>query len=145
MAALETTVFSFTLLADTPKMQLLVTGLCLATALLLGAGVLALLRRWWQRRGLEDDQSPSAQLAHFRSLYESGTISQEEFERLRALLGARLRETMGMSLSDKVAGSLRESDPTRGASRPPSDKPMEPPSGQNGQPPDHPETGIRPA
>jgi hypothetical protein len=126
MAALETTVFSFILLADTPKIQLLVTGLCLAAALLVGAGVIALLRRWWQRRSLEEDQSPSAQLAHFRSLYESGTISEEEFERLRALLGARLRETMGIPA-------------------PVAEKPVQPPSGSNGQPPDPPETGIRPA
>jgi len=126
MAALEATVYSFILLADTPKMQLLVTGLCLAAALLAGAGVIALLRRWWQRRSPEDDQSPSAQLAHFRSLYESGTISQEEFERLRALLGARLRETMGIAA-------------------PAVEKPAQPPSGSNGQPPNPPETGIRPA
>jgi hypothetical protein len=125
MAALETTFFSFILL-DTPKMQLLVTGLCLAAALLVAAGVLALLRRWWQRGGPEEDQSPSAQLAHFRSLYESGTISQEEFDRLRALLGARLRETMGMP-------------------PPVVEKPAQPPSGHNGQAPDKPETGIRPA
>src|SRR5689334_20676013 len=112
MAALATTVFTFTLVVDLLKMQLLVTGLCLAAALLVGAGVLALLRRWRRGRDWEDDQSPSAQLAYFRSLYESGTISHEEFERLRALLGARLRETMGMA-APKVADSLRESDPNK--------------------------------
>ncbi len=73
-------------------MQLLVTGLCLAAALLVAAGVIALVRRWWQRRDPVEDLSPSAQLAQFRSLYEAGTISQEEFERLRGLLGGRMRE-----------------------------------------------------
>jgi hypothetical protein len=126
MAALEATTYSFTLLLlDAPKYQLLVTGLCLAAALLVGAIVIALVS-WWRRRSEpEEDLSPSAQLAHFRSLYEAGTISQDEFERLRALLGGRMRETLGVP--------------------PPPETPAKPPPGQGEQPPENPETGIRPA
>ena len=136
MAALEATTLSPTLLADAPNMQLLVTGLCLAAALLVGAIVIALSSRWRRRRGPEEDLSPSGQLAHFRSLYEAGTISQEEFERLRNLLGGQLRQDLGVPA--KAAPALREDDPTRSAIRPATD-------GPNGQHPDGPETGIRPA
>jgi len=126
MAALEATPLSYILLADTPKMQLLVTGLCLAAALLVGAVLLALLGKWWRRRNAPEDLSPSAQLAQFRSLYEAGTISQEEFERLRNLLGAQMRETLGIP-----APAVEEK--------------VKPPPGENGQPPEPPPTGIRPA
>ncbi len=126
MAALEATTLSPTLLADAPNMQLLVTGLCLAAALLVGAIVIALSSRWRRRRGLEEDLSPSGQLAHFRSLYEAGTISQEEFERLRALLGGQIRQEMGVP-----------------APAPEGTAPA--PPGPNGQRPQEPPTGIRPA
>jgi hypothetical protein len=127
MAALEATQLSFTLLADNPpKVQLLVTGLCLAAALLAGAGILALLNKWWRRRRGPEDLSPGAQLAQFRSLYEAGAISQEEFERLRNLLGNQMRQTLGIPA-------------------PAAQERIKPPPGENGQPPQPPPTGIRPA
>ena len=50
--------------------------------------VIALVRRWL-RKG---DSSPSAsdQLSQYRELYRRGEISQEEFDRLRAVLGGEL-------------------------------------------------------
>lgn len=139
MAALEATGLSFVPLGDPRTLQLLATSLCLVAALLAAALVVALVKRWRRRSEAEEDLSPNAQLAHFRSLYEAGTISKEEFERLRALLGARMRETLGVP--PKVADSRSESDRTRGASAPPSESPS-----QTGiQRPDGPDTGIRPA
>jgi hypothetical protein len=126
MAALEATTYSFTLLLTPQNYQLLVTSLCLVAALLVGALVIALVNRWRRRSEAKEDLSPSAQLAHFRSLYEAGTISQEEFDRLRAVLGGRMRETMGVHA-------------------PPPETPAKPPPGPGEQPPDNPETGIRPA
>ncbi len=124
MAAVAAMSFSFLALADAPTRQLLVTSLCLVAALLVAAVIVALVSRWRRQREAEEDLSPSAQLAHFRSLYEAGTISAEEFERLRALLSARLRQTMGVP-----------------AAPPTPDKP--PP--QTGiQRPNDPDTGIRP-
>ena len=126
MAALEATTYSFTLLIGAPKFRLLVAGLCLAAALLVGALVIALVSRWRRRSEAKDDLSPSAQLAHFRSLYEAGTISQEEFERLRNLLGTQMRQTFGIPA-------------------PAAEQKVKPPLGENGQPPEAPPTGIRPA
>jgi hypothetical protein len=133
MAALETTASVFLLLADTPRTQLLVTSLCLAAALLVGAFVIALVHRWRRRSSLAEDLSPSAQLAQFRSLYEKGAISQEEFERLRNLLGAQMREDLGVPAPA----------PEKPAS-PPAQHPDEGPK-NNGQPSDGNGENVKPA
>ena len=75
--------------------SILIPGVCLAGALLVGALVLALVRRW--RVGGEG-QGPDAsdQLAHFRTLYEQGAISEEEYKRLRAVLGVELRQMIDL-------------------------------------------------
>src|SRR5437763_900613 len=105
--------------------SVLLPGLYLAGALLLGAAVIALVGRW-RRRAEPDSPGPSEQLAHFRSLYERGTISQEEFDRLRALLGGQLRESL-----DVPPPATRPAGP---------EKPDSPPGG-----PAPPDPGIRPA
>lgn len=138
MAAVEATTLFPPLLADVPKMQLLVTGLCLAAALLVGAIVIALLGRWRRGRAAEEDCSPGAQLAHFRSLYEAGTISQEEFERLRSLLGGQMRAALGVPVPAKEASPPAESGAAPGAIKRPEE-------GPNGQRPEEPPNGIRPA
>ena len=69
-------------------LELLFYGTCLAVALLAAALVIELVRRW-VRRG-ERPMSASDQLAHYRALYKRGEISQEEFDRLRAVLGGEL-------------------------------------------------------
>ena len=127
MAAVEASVPSFVFPAvDERTIQLLATSLCLVAALLVAALAIALVKRWRRRREAEEDSSPSAQLAHFRSLYEAGTISAEEFERLRALLGGRLRETLGVPA-------------------PTAKSPEKPPPQPEPPPPENPDTGIRPA
>jgi hypothetical protein len=124
MAALEAIVPSF-VLADERTMQLLLASLCLVAALLVAAAVIALVNRWRRQRDAKEDISPNAELSHYRSLYEAGTISQEEFERLRAVLSARMRESLGVS--------------------PPPPAPPPPPPETGIQRPDGPDTGIRPA
>lgn len=70
--------------------SLMVPALAMAGALLLGALIVACVRRW--QRG-ENSLSPSAsdQLAKFRTLYEQGAISEEEFKRLRTVLSGEIR------------------------------------------------------
>lgn len=68
----------------------LINSMYLVVALLAGALLIALVSRW--RKGQRGDPvSPSNQLAHYRSLYEKGEISQEEFQQLRSLLGGKIR------------------------------------------------------
>lgn len=125
MAALESRAFSFLLSADDAKMQLLATCLSLVAALLVAALVIALVKRWQRRRAAEEDCSPSAQLAHYRALYEAGTLSAEEFERLRTVLGGRIRASLGVPAP---------------SAKPPQQAPPPPPT-----PPTNSDTGIRPA
>ncbi|HVS34233.1 MAG TPA: SHOCT domain-containing protein [Gemmataceae bacterium] len=76
-------------------LDLLFYGTCLAVALLAAALVIALVRRW-ARKG-ESSPSASDQLSQYRALYQRGEISQEEFDRLRAVLGGEL--TAGAKLA----------------------------------------------
>jgi hypothetical protein len=117
---------SFLLLADERTFQLAMTSLYLVAALLAAAFIIALVQRWRRRNDAKEDVSPTAQLAHFRSLYEAGSISAEEFERLRSVLGGRIRDNLGMPATP--AKPTEETPPS-------SAKP----------PPKEPDTGVRPA
>ena len=99
-------------------LELLFYGTCLAVALLAAALVVELVRRW-ARKG-EQPPSASDQLANYRTLYKRGEISQEEFDRLRAVLGGEM-----------IAGA-KPAPP-----RPPAPKPID-------GPPAPPADGIRP-
>jgi hypothetical protein len=112
------------LLAEGWLPRLLITTLYLVGALLAGAIVIAAVSRW-RRRQDKERSSPGEQLAHFRALYEEGTISAEEFARLRTLLTGQLHAT--------TVG------PKPPASAPPESSPSPPGNGQA------PEDGIRPA
>jgi len=98
--------------------------LALAGTILLGALVIYIVDRWRKRPSTGRPESGD-QLTHFRVLYERGELSREEYERIRARLGQRLRQEL------KVPGKPSEEPP-------PSEPAGEPPSSG---PPD---TGIRP-
>jgi hypothetical protein len=74
-------------------LSILLPGVYLATALLVASVVIALANRW-RRRPSTPSLTASDQLAQFRSLYEQGALSEEEFNRLRALLGGQIREAL---------------------------------------------------
>jgi hypothetical protein len=114
---------------DSPS--ILITGSLLAATLLVGALVIAALGRW-RRRLTSVGLSPSDQLAQYRSLYEKGTISQAEFERLRAHLGGRLRQDLHLPSSPRGASAQVQEPPANPAASP-------------DRPPETPDTGIRPA
>ena len=107
--------------------------------------VIALVDRW-RRRTQSDTLRPSDQMAQFRTLYERGELSAEEYDRIRGLLTERLvREMEGVpggeaakppappdrSVNQKLERILKE---TRIASRPPHPPSPEPPPEQ-GPPP----------
>lgn len=64
--------------------------------ILLAAGVIAWVKRW-RERGSREQLTSSEDLAHFRNLFECGEMSAEEFGRVRALLGDRLRKEINIS------------------------------------------------
>jgi len=113
--------------------HLFVNSLYLVGALLLGAALIAGINRWLRGRGGPGRLSANDQLAQYRSLYRKGAISQEEFERLRSLLGGQVREEVS-TLARKPAE--RE---VKASGEPESRGPDNPP-----RPPETPETGVRP-
>ncbi|HZY86309.1 MAG TPA: SHOCT domain-containing protein [Gemmataceae bacterium] len=132
MLPTATTTWALALLAADWRPPMLTAGLYLGGALLAAAVVLALLNRW-RRRPADDRLGPADQLAQFRSLYEQGLLSQEEFERLRSLLAGEIRRELGMPSAGNKAG------PQTGiTAAPPSANGEPPPSGGG-------DTGIRPA
>jgi hypothetical protein len=85
-------------------------------ALLVGAGILFFVDRWRKR---PDHSKPSGEeeLTHYRTLYEQGELSREEYDRLKALLGGRLRKELNLPpLADAPID------------KPAEDKPPEPPA-----------------
>ena len=73
-------------------LDLLLYGSSLAGALLVAAAVIEVVRRWLKRG--DRPQTPSDQLAHYRTLYRQGAISQEEFDSLRAVLGGEIEKAV---------------------------------------------------
>jgi hypothetical protein len=119
MAAFEAIILS-RIQTDERTLQLLLASLCLVAALLVAAVIIALVGRWRRQSDAQEDLSPNAQLAHFRSLYEAGTISAEEYERLRTVLSAQVRQSLGVGPSPTAEPSPppAPSPPETGIQRP---------------------------
>ena len=53
----------------------------------------------WRKRPTEERVSAGDQLSHFRSLYDRGEISREEFDRIRTRLGGKMRQELQLPQS----------------------------------------------
>jgi hypothetical protein len=92
---------------------------------LLGALVLA----WFDRLRKRGDQSvltPGDQLAAFRLSYERGELSQEEYERIRARLGPKLRQQLDLPPQSRERSKPAPGEPPPAAAP---DNPETPPTG----------------
>jgi hypothetical protein len=98
--------------------------LYLAAALIVAAVVIVLVKRWRQSTATLGP-SASDELAQYRALYEQGAISEEEYKKLRSLLGGEIRKNL--DVPGKAAAPVSDKVQT---SPPPADEP--------------PPTGIRP-
>jgi hypothetical protein len=83
------------LLAEIVKFRIFWYTLGLVGALLVGAFLVWVLERWRKRSGTEG-LSAGDQLSHFRELRDQGTITQEEYERIRARLAGTIRREMNV-------------------------------------------------
>jgi hypothetical protein len=106
--------------------RLLLPGALLAGTLLLAAIAIALVSRWRRRSGSEC-LTPADQLTHFRSLYERGTISAEEFQRVRAFLAGKAAGPVDAAKPDGIRKAASAAEPPAG------------------EPPQPPPDGVRPA
>jgi hypothetical protein len=101
-------------------------ALPLIAVLLLAALIVYLVKRWMKRKEQVAPEAAGDQLSHFRSLYERGEMSREEFERVRALLAGQLRKEMN------VPTPQAPSPATPPEAIPP--PPQPPPNGEGGKP-----------
>jgi len=99
--------------------------LAFVAALLFGAVLIAVFRRW-QRE--DDSLSPAAsdEMAHYRALYERGEISEEEYKRLRNVLGGHLRRSLNLPSTQPKEISKENATPPAAQNRP--DDPKNPPA-----------------
>jgi len=110
----------------------------LTIVLLIGAAVIALVKKWRQQPE-SVSMSPSDQLAEYRSLYDRGVMSKEEFDRLRDLLGGQLREMKPTTPDPTPKG------PNAAIRNQPTTMPAPPPNANGTTTPPPIETGDRPA
>jgi hypothetical protein len=108
--------------------RLLWATISLVAILLLGALVLALFDRL-RKRADQSVLTPGDQLAEFRLSYERGELSQQEYERIRAKLGPKLRQQL----------NLPPQGPERERAKP---APGEPPPAAAPDNPEIPPTGV---
>jgi uncharacterized membrane protein len=78
------------------RIQLIFLAFGVVTVILIGAGVIEMVKRW-RKRPFQARVSASEQLAQFREQYEKGQIIPEDFERIRAVLNERIRQEMEVS------------------------------------------------
>jgi hypothetical protein len=118
--------------------SILLPSLGLIVVLLAGAAVIVLLRRW-RTQDDEPSASPAEQLAQYRSLYDQGVMSKEEYDRLRAILEGKTRAEWKLSAAPVRApqtGPASGPPPTTDPAPPVRESPPNPPAPQagNGQP-----------
>ncbi len=105
-------------------------GLSLVGVLLVGILVLVMVSHYRKqleagRKGRPEGPDAGDLLSHFRSLYDRGQLSREEFEQIRAKLGAKLRQEL------QVPGKTVSPTPPAGPDAPGKDAPKlpDPPQG----------------
>ena len=80
--------------------ELLWAALPLIGILLVAALVIYFVDRWRKRAAAAQEEAEcSDQLSHFRSLYERGEMSQEEYDRVRLLLAGQMRKRLNVPTS----------------------------------------------
>jgi hypothetical protein len=97
-------------------------GVCLV-----GVLILYFVDRWRKRvQAGEDNDSSSDQLSHFRTLYERGEMSREEYDRVKTLLAGQLRKEMNVP-APPAAPAITESPDTNIQAQPPTPQSPPPP------------------
>jgi len=89
----------------------------LATVVIAGLVALVLVSRWW-RAAAPPRLSASDELAQYRALYEKGAISEEEFRKLRALLGGEIRKNLALPAPEDRGQPPGEQPPSTPGIRP---------------------------
>src|SRR5438128_11031052 len=96
------------------EFKLLWPSLAVIAAMLLGAALIEAVRRW-RSRPASFRFTATDELARFRSLYDKGELSEEEFNRLQAVLGERLKKELDIPVAATAAAAPQSSAVERSA------------------------------
>jgi Short C-terminal domain len=111
------------------KHEFLVAGVIIAAVLLVVAMLIHVVKTWRKRMAGRPMTYPGEQLSSFRALYERGELSREEYERIRAKLGQKLRKALEVPgpaaapAAEATAEAQTPPAPPAEGPRPPSDPP----------------------
>jgi len=95
-------------------------ALLLVGVLLAGAVILAVVDAWRKQSRRTLGPTADEELTQFRAMYDRGEISLEEFQRLKSVLGGRIRSRMGSLKHPEVE------QPPRNPTTLPPNKPEQP-------------------
>ncbi len=115
------------------EFKLLWPTLAVIGVMLLGAAIIEAVRRW-RSRPVPSRLSSTDQLAHFRSLYDRGELSEEEFNRLQAVLGERIKKELDIPVA-ATAAAAPQSSANSGTSSTGTEAAAASPPSPNGAPP----------
>ncbi len=76
--------------------QDLIVNFMLFGAAIVAVGIIFGLVKLWARRQSEDCENPSMSLSSFRTMYENGELSQEEYEQIRNKMAAKMKGSLGI-------------------------------------------------
>ncbi len=101
------------LFAESPLLRpdvLIAAGL-LAVALLVGAGAILYAERWKKKAIHSIDAQSADDLAEFRTMFEHGEITEEEYDKIRQRTAQRMKQDLGLAPAPSPAKSQGTSPP----------------------------------
>lgn len=103
----------------------------LLSAVLLGGAVALYLTDLWRKRQLAPDRDSPESLTSFRTMYERGELSEEEYRKIRAKVAAKVKQEVAAS-NPSMAGGASPEAPANPGPHPSADGPA---GGATGGPP----------
>lgn len=75
--------------------ELIGTAIYLGIALVLIGIVFAILKMWTRRQ--TENESPTMSLSSYHEMYENEELSEEEYQKIRAKMAAKMKKTLGIA------------------------------------------------
>ncbi len=99
--------------------QDLIINFMIFGAAIVAVGIIFGIVKMWARRQSEDCESPSMSLSSFRTMYENGEISQEEYEQIRNKMAAKMKGSLGIQPLPEPPPDAQNTDVGRNGTPPP--------------------------
>ena len=83
----------------------------LLSAVLLGGAVVLYLTDLWRKRQLAPDRDSPESLTSFRAMYERGDLSEEEYQKIRARVAAKVKQEVAAANPSMAADTAGGASP----------------------------------